>query len=205
MSDSVPEFAGQDSGRIRTAIRNGSDSVPIQSGQRSGVFGQFLLTSLNGVVERDRGMVPLDGSDAETFRESLGQWRSTSTAPVERLRMTSRLVSWTMAPRLATRFLAWKAMFDCEIVCTSRPAGTSKRWTSGPRSGGSARRRPVRSASASPCERQKTPFAARILRAVPVSVGVRLRSPSALPPEPWRPGRRCSRRCPPEVRRCQRR
>jgi hypothetical protein len=42
MSDSVPEFAGQQSGGIRTAIRSGSDSVPIQSGQRSGVFGQFF-------------------------------------------------------------------------------------------------------------------------------------------------------------------
>ena len=53
MSDSVPEFAGQDSGRIRTAIRNGSDSVPIRSGQRSGASGQFSAT-LSGVVERDR-------------------------------------------------------------------------------------------------------------------------------------------------------
>jgi hypothetical protein len=29
MSDSVPEFAGQDSGGIRTAIRDGPDSVPV--------------------------------------------------------------------------------------------------------------------------------------------------------------------------------
>jgi len=40
MSDSAPEFAGQDSGGIRTAIRDGPDRVPVRSGQRSGASGQ---------------------------------------------------------------------------------------------------------------------------------------------------------------------
>jgi hypothetical protein len=54
MSDSVPEFAGQRSGDIRTAIRDGPDKVPVGSGQCSGGIRTVFATALSGVVGRDR-------------------------------------------------------------------------------------------------------------------------------------------------------
>ena len=53
MSDSVPEFAGQYSGDIRTAIRDGPDSVPDHPDSVPGYPDSFSAT-LSGVVGRDR-------------------------------------------------------------------------------------------------------------------------------------------------------
>ena len=53
MSDSVPEFAGQDSGGIRTAIRDGPDKVPVHPDSVPGHPDSFSA-ALSGVVGRDR-------------------------------------------------------------------------------------------------------------------------------------------------------
>jgi hypothetical protein len=52
MPDSVPEFAGQDSGGIRTAIRDGPDKVPVHPDSVPGHPDSFS-TALSGVVGRD--------------------------------------------------------------------------------------------------------------------------------------------------------
>jgi hypothetical protein len=79
MSDRVPEFAGQDSGGIRTAIRCGPDRVPVYPDSVPG-HPDSSSTALRGVAGRDRESI-LSEEVTQNVERATGRLNLTALCP----------------------------------------------------------------------------------------------------------------------------